>query len=105
MTTNILNSNFDLKNITYPKNIYALKIKDGNENIYDISVEHNGFCPDIFLEREQSNYNDYLSNLESYVVQEFFKSIKRRKPKEYVNLIEVMTNGKGELYHYAYSVK
>ena len=48
MTTNILNSNFDLKNITYPKNIYALKIKDGNENIYDISVEHNGFCPVYF---------------------------------------------------------
>lgn len=105
MTTNILNSNFLLKNVLYPKNIYALRIEDEKGNIYDISVEHDGFCPNIYSEREQSNYNDYLSNLESSVVQEFFKSIKKRKPKEYANLIEIMTNEKGELYRYAYSVK
>ena len=105
MTIDILNSNLDLKNIIYPKNIYALRIKDGNENIHDIAVEHNGFCPDIFTEIEQSKYNDYLSNLEYSAVQEYFKSIKKRKPKVYISLIEVMTNEKGELYHYAYSVK
>jgi len=105
MTTDILNSNFELKNTIYPKNIYALRMEDGKGNIYDISVEHNGFCPDIYSEREQSNYNDYLSNLEYSVVQEFFKSIKKRKPKTYSNLIEVMTNERGELYHYTYAVK
>ncbi|MCB9074395.1 MAG: hypothetical protein H6552_02505 [Chitinophagales bacterium] len=102
---NILNANFQLENVLYPKNIYALRIEDGKGNIYDISVEHFGFCPNISSEREQSYYNDYLSNLESSVVQEFFKSIKKRKPKEYSNLIEVMTNDKGELYHYAYVTK
>lgn len=104
MKTDVLNFNFDLKNINYPKNIYALRIKDSHENIYDISVEHNGFCPEIFSEREQSNYNDYLSNLENSVVQAFFKSIKKRKPKVYSSLIEVMTNEKGELYYLSKSV-
>lgn len=41
MTTEILNSNFDLNNIKYPKNIYALRICDEKGNIYDISVSHN----------------------------------------------------------------
>lgn len=101
MTTEILNSNFDLDNKVYPKNIYAVRIKDEKGNIYDISLMHNGYCPKINSEREQSNYNDYLSNLEYSVIQEYFKSIKTRKPKRYLNLIELMTNEKGELYHYA----
>ena len=64
MKTEILNSNFDLENIIYPKNIYALRICDEKGNVYNISVSHNGFCPNISTEREQSNFNDYLSNLE-----------------------------------------
>lgn len=99
MTTEILNSNFDLNNIKYPKNIYALRICDEKGNIYDISVSHNGFCPDIKTEREQSNFNDYLSNLEYSIVSAFFKSIKKRKPKTYYNKIEVITDLNGKIYH------
>jgi hypothetical protein len=99
IATEILNSNFDLSYTSYPKNIYAVRIKDDKDVIYDISVEHNGFCPKIYSERDQSTYNDYLSNLEYTVVNEFFKSIKKRRPKVYLNLIEVVTNDKGELYH------
>lgn len=105
MKTDILNSNFNLKNALYPKNVYALRIEDSKGNIYDICVEHNGFCPNIYSERMQSNYNDYISNLEYSVVQEYFKSIKKRKPKEYSNLLEILTNERGELYHYVYAVK
>jgi hypothetical protein len=99
MTTEILNSNFDLNNIKYPKNIYALRICDEKGNIYDISVSHNGFCPNIKTEREQSNFNDYLSNLEYSIVSAFFKSIKKRKPKTYYNKIEVITDLNGKIYH------
>ena len=99
MTTEILNSNFDLNNIKYPKNIYALRICDEKGNIYDISVSHNGFCPNIKTEREQSNFNDYLSNLEYSIVSAFFKSIKKKKPKTYYNKIEVITDLNGKIYH------
>ena len=99
MTTEILNSNFDLNNINYPKNIYALRICDEKGNIYDISVSHNGFCPNIKTEREQSNFNDYLSNLEYSIVSAFFKSIKKRKPKTYYNKIGVITDLNGKIYH------
>ena len=99
MITEILNSKFDLENIKYPKNIYALRISDEKGNIYDISISHNGFCPNISTEREQSNFNDYLSNLECSIVSEFFKSIKKRKPKTYYNKIEVMTDCNGKIYH------
>lgn len=63
MTTDILNLNFDLDNIVYPKNIFALRIKDEQGNIFDTSILHNGYCPKVYSEREQSNFNDYLSNL------------------------------------------
>lgn len=99
MTTEILNCNFNLENIVYPKNIYALRISDEKGSVYDISVLHNGFCPNITTEREQSNFNDYLSNLEYSIVSEFFKSIKKRKPKIYYNKIEVMTDTNGKIYH------
>jgi hypothetical protein len=98
----IFNVDFNLQNKLLPLNVYALRILDLNKNkIYDISIEHSGYCPDIYTEREQSNYNDYLSNLEKEVVNQFFKSAKIRKPKNYSNLFEVITNGKGELYHYS----
>lgn len=104
MTTEILNSNFDLENIKYPKNIYALRISDNKGNIFDIAVAHTGYCPDLCSEREQSNFNDYLSNLESSIVSEFFKSIKVRKPKNYSNIIEVITDRNGNLYHLSKAV-
>ena len=77
----IFNVNFNIQNKNLPLNIYALRILDVNKNkIYDISIEHNGYCPNIYTEREQSNYNDYLANLEQEVVNQFFKSAKIRKP-------------------------
>ena len=99
MTTEILNSNFDLKSINFPKNIYALRICDNKNNIYDISISHNGYCPTISTEREQSNFNDYLSNLENTMVTEFFKSIKKRKPTTYSSKIELLTDSDGKIYH------
>lgn len=104
MTTEILNSNFDLQNVKYPKNVYALRISDEKGNVYDISVTHNGFCPNISTERERSNFNDYLSNLENSIVSEFFKSINKRTPKNYHNKIEVMTNENGKIYHLSKTV-
>ena len=101
MNTDILNLNFNLKYNEFPSNLYALRVKDSKGEIFDISMKHNGFCPDISSEREQSNFNDYLSNLESSVVKEFFKSINIKPPKEYTTLLEVMTNEKGELYHFS----
>lgn len=101
MKTDILKSNFELESTIYPKNIFAIRIKDNQGRVYDISVKHNGYCPDINSEREQSSYNDYLSNLEYSVLNEYFKSINKKTPKEYSNLAEVMTNGKGELYYYS----
>ncbi len=98
----IFNIDFNLKNRHLPLNVYALRILDLDKNkIYDISIEHDGYCPNIYSERDQSNYNDYVSNLEGVVVNQFFKSAKIRKPKNYSNLFEVITNGKGELYHYS----
>ena len=76
-----------------------MRICDEKGNIYDISVSHNGFCPNIKTEREQSNFNDYLSNLEYSIVSAFFKSIKKRKPKTYYNKIEVITDLNGKIYH------
>jgi CMP-2-keto-3-deoxyoctulosonic acid synthetase len=97
-------TNFDF-NITgkkLPINIYALRILDNEKSTtYDIIINHNGYCPSISSEREQSNYNDYLSNLENEVVTAFFKLNKIRKPKNHSNLFEIMTDNEGALYHYA----
>lgn len=101
MITELLNSNFDLQNVKFPNNIYAIRISDGKGNVYDITVTHNGYCPIINTEREQSNFNDYLSNLENSIVYEFFKSIKKRKPKNYKNQIEIMTDNNGKVFHFS----
>ncbi|WCM42581.1 hypothetical protein MG290_02595 [Flavobacterium sp. CBA20B-1] len=101
----LLNLDFNLIDKNLPKNIYGLRILDVDKNkTFDLIIKHDGFCPDNYSERDQSRFNDYLSNLEYSAIQEFFKSIKKRKPKLYSNLIEVMTNGDGDLYHYAKSV-
>lgn len=99
MTTEILNSNFDVENAKFPSNIYAIRLCDEKGIYYDISVSHNGFCPNITTEREQSIFNDYLSNLEYTVVSEYFKSIKIKKPKTYYTKIEVMTDSQGKIHH------
>lgn len=100
-----LSFDFNIQNKNLPKNIYALRVLDEDKNkIYDIIINHNGCCPIISNEREQSNYNDYLSNLENEVINEFFKFNKIKKPKNYSNLFEVMTDDKGELYHLSKSV-
>jgi hypothetical protein len=96
------NFDFDILGKNLPINIYALRLLDNEKNkTYDIIINHNGYCPNIFTEREQSNYNDYLSNLENEVINEFFRLNKIRKPKIHSNLFEIMTNDKGKLYHYS----
>lgn len=85
-----------------PINIYALRILDNEKGeTFDIIINHNGYCPNISSEREQSNYNDYLSNLENEVVNEFFKLNKIKKPKNLSNLFEIMSDEEGKLYHYS----
>lgn len=103
----ILSLNFSVeknkKNL--PINIYAIRLINNktNEEI-DILLNHNGYCPTISSEREQSNYNDYLSNLEYSVINEFCKSKKIKLTDDISCIREVLTNEKGELYHYSRSV-
>lgn len=94
--------NFDIQSINLPVNIYGLRIYDlDKKQKYDIVVSHDGYCPKICTDREQSNYNDYLSNLERSLLIEFEKSTKIRN---YTRILEVMTDDKGELYHLSKSV-
>ncbi|MBP6385745.1 MAG: hypothetical protein KA313_09665 [Pseudarcicella sp.] len=94
--------NFEVQTKNLPINIYGIRILDLDKNQnHDIVISHNGYCPNICTEREQSNYNDYLSNLESSVLSVFEKGT---KIKNYTRLFEVMTNEKGELYHLLKSV-
>ncbi|MDD4576245.1 MAG: hypothetical protein PHI36_07445 [Bacteroidales bacterium] len=91
---------FNVESKILPKNIYALRVFDENTKLtHDIFVKHDGYCPNLTTEREQSNFNDYLSNLENYVTNEFFRINDLKTPKNYHHLIEVMTNDNGELYH------
>ncbi len=94
---NLSNYNFEVQTKNLPVNIYGLTILDlDTKQKYDIFVTHNGYCPNINTEREQSNYNDYLCNLENSLLTEFEKT---SKIKNYNRILEVMTNDKGELYH------
>lgn len=96
-TQDLSKYNFDVQTKNLPLNIYGLRIFDlDKKQNYDIVVSHNGYCPNISTEREQSNYNDYLSNLESSLLIEFEKAT---KIKNYTRILEVMTDDKGELYH------
>lgn len=104
MIDQILNSNGKLTKIKYPSNIYAVRIKDENKNIFDISIQHNGYCPDCYTERDRSRFNDYLSNLQYSAIDEYFKSINIKKPKVYFSEIEIITNSLGEIYHFSRSV-
>lgn len=98
--TQILNLDFDFIDKNLPKNIYALRILDVDKNkTFDLVINHDGFCPNIFSEREQSRFNDYLSNLECKVIDGFYKSNKMKKPKSYYSTIEIMTDCNGDLFH------
>lgn len=104
--TQLLNLNFNLIDKNLPKNIYGLRILDVDKNkTFDVVINHDGFCPNIFSERDQSRFNDYLSNLEFKVISEFYKSNKLRKPKEYYSKIEIMTDSEGNLFHLSKSVE
>jgi hypothetical protein len=105
--TQLLSLNFSL-NINQkdlPKNIYGLKLLNEKTNeIVSLFINHNGYCPDISSEREQSNYNDYLSNLETSIISEYCKLNKIKNPDLLSRKLEIMTNNNGELYHYSRSV-
>ena len=76
-TQDLSKYNFDVQTKKLPVNIYGLRILDFNKKQnYDIVISHNGYCPNISTEREQSNYNDYLSNLENSLLIEFEKVTK-----------------------------
>ena len=100
--------NFDLKKVTnnLPKNIYATEILNVDTNeIFKIAIQHDGYCPTIYSDRDRSNFAEYLSNIETSLIQSYFKANKIRKPKSYRQLCEIVTNSEGNLYHYSYSVK
>lgn len=93
----LLKLNFDIEKKKLPKNIYGLQILDlDKKQKHDIVINHNGYCPNVYTEREQSNYNEYLTNLENSLLIEFEKSTNIRN---YIRILEVMTNDKGELFH------
>lgn len=101
-TQDLSKYNFEVQTKNLPVNIYGLRVFDlDKEQHYDIVVSHDGYCPNILTEREQSNYNDYLSNLENSLIIEFTKST---KIKNFSRILEVMTNNKGELYHLSKTV-
>ena len=99
--------NFDLKKVKndLPKNIYATEILNVDTNeVFKIAIEHNGYCPTICSDHDQSNFAEYLCNLQASLIQAYFKANKIKKPKRYSSICEIVTNSKGELYHYAYSI-
>ena len=101
-TQDLTKYNFDIQTKNLPVNIYGLRIFDlDKKQNHDIVISHNGYCPNLYTEREQSNYNDYLSNLENSLLIEFEKTT---KIKNYTRILEVMTDNKGELYHLCKSV-
>ncbi len=99
--------NFDLNKVKsdLPKNVYATEILNiENNEVFKIAIQHNGYCPTICSDHDQSNFSEYLCNLQAYLIQAYFKTNKRKKPKSYSTLSEIVTNSRGELYHYAYSI-
>jgi hypothetical protein len=87
---------FEVQTKNLPVNIYAIRILDTDKNqIHDVCISHNGYCPNISTEREQSNFNDYLSNLEYGVINELKKKI---NIKNNILLYELMTDNNGNLY-------
>jgi hypothetical protein len=101
-TQDLSKYNFKVQKKNLPKNLYGLRIFDlDKKQNHDIVFFHNGYCPYLDSERERSNYNDYLSNLENSLLIEFEKNTKIKK---YIRVFEVMTNDIGELYHFSKTV-
>ena len=106
-TSDILNLDLSLKlnQINLPPNIYVIKVINVDiQETFSISIEHNGYCPNLNSDNEQSRFNEYLSNLEYEVIDIYFKNNNIKKPKEYYTFCEIMTNEKGELFHYSRAI-
>lgn len=102
--TNLEIFNFDLEKVksNLPKNIYAIKVLNLDKNeTFNIAIEHNGYCPELYDNHDESNFGEYLCNLEFKLVSDYFKSKKVKMPKKFYSLCEIMTNKNGELYHYS----
>ncbi|MCF6347402.1 MAG: hypothetical protein L3J20_03780 [Flavobacteriaceae bacterium] len=105
-STELLSMDFSLsKNEKHlPKNVYAIRVFNvDKKEFFEIAINHNGYCPQINSDYDESKINDYLSNLEYSLVEEYFKISKSKKPKSYYSVYEVMTNEKGDLYRYSKS--
>ncbi len=105
--SNILNIDFSLSqnDKCLPKNIYAIKVFNADKKeFFELVINHNGYCPQIITDHEQSNFNEYLCNLEYDTIEEYFKVKKSKKPKVYYSVCEVITNENGELYRYTKSI-
>ncbi len=88
-----------------PKNIYATIVLNCDDNsTFQLVIEHDGYCPSTATDCEQSNYMQYLCNLQSELIENYFKINKIRKPKTYYSICEIVTNSSGELHHYSKSV-
>jgi len=99
---NFSNLNLDYNNRDLPKSIYGLRILDLDSNPkYNITIAHDGYCPPICSEREESRYNVYLSNLEDLLLSE---SKKTQKIENYCRVLEYMTNKNGEFYQFSKAV-
>lgn len=104
MSNGLINFDFDSNSKKIPSNIFALRIIDSRKNMYNIAINHCTYCPNIETERDQSRFNDYLSNLEYKVVDEFYKANKIKKPKYYSVIFEILTNNEGKIFHYSESL-
>lgn len=101
-TQDLSKYNFEVQTKNLPVNLYGLSLLDlDKKQKHDIVISHNGYCPNVCSEREQSNYNDYLSNLENSLLIEFENAT---KIKNYTRILEVMTDDNGELYHLSKNV-
>jgi hypothetical protein len=88
-----------------PENVYGLKlINKKTSEIVTLLINHDGYCPDISSEREQSNFNDYLSNLESSIVSEYCKLNKIKDSNLFKLILEIMTDKNGDLFHFSKSI-
>jgi|GEM_PF-6138082 len=107
-TSELLSLNFSLKKYqrNLPKNIYAIRVLNVDKNeTFCLAIEHDGYCPHLNTDRDESNFGEYLCNLQSKLIGTYYKANKTKKPKQYYSICEVMTNENGELYRYSKSVR
>ncbi|MEA2042246.1 MAG: hypothetical protein U9N85_06800 [Bacteroidota bacterium] len=82
----------------FPKNIFAICIKYGKDKTF-LSIEHDGKTPSMDTERGRSFANDYLSNLEQEMVNNYFIN---NKKINYSNIFEIMTNNNGKVDYFTH---